>query len=1194
MRSFALSALAVLALAALVSRAAAEEVRFTLLHTTDVHGSLLPWDDLAQKPAARGLARAATLVARVRAEGPPVVLLDDGDATSGSPLTSVWHKDHAGAPEPVTMVMNAMGYDAMAVGNHEFDFGPAALESTRAAARFPFLAANIVRADGSPAFQASLVKQLPNGLRVGVIGLCTPAVPQLADPAQVAGYTFLSPIEVAQKEVARLRNSEYCDVVIALAHTGLEKDPRTGELRKGDAPGEDFGWRLAHEVRGLDVVILGHTHVVVPYAYADEGGALIVQAGKSAENVGRVDVSLRRDSPGQPWTVANRRSYVLALGDTVSADTALAARLAPYEARTKAALDEVVGTASGEFSAPGGRFSDNVLLQLVHRAQLAATGADISLAALFDPAQVIAAGPVRVRDLMRLYPYENSLVTVEMTGADVRAALEHSAEYLAAYTFEDGRPLAEPGMPGFNFDMAMGVEYQVDLSRPVGQRVVSLSRIGRPLEETRLYKVAVNGYRAAGGGDFTMIRRANRVGTANVTAPEAVIAFVRALRTIAPEMIPEWTLLPGYAATPERPLIDRLVRTGVLPRDEATQLDAGAPATRGDLDRWLALALGRTPKQPAPKPAPAFERAPEAKNEGEEAEHERERERAAARARAGTKEAQPISPATAIEALRLAARSLKLASGPAGDPAFGLGLLTGTSLAPRAGTEAVRAPAASLTRAQLLGMIANLRFPQVRVLETTDFHGAILGGSKERRSGRPIGSTPALAALVAHLRAENPQGTVLLDGGDIFQGTMISNLQFGRPVVEQMDLLEYAAGAIGNHDFDWSADTLKARVMGMRFAALGANIIERSSGRRPWWVRSDTTFVRRGVRVSVFGLGYPGTPRVTLPANVAHLKFEDDSTTAARIVPRLRRAGADVILEVGHIPAETDSSRKARGDLLRLAHVPGVDAWLGGHSHNVVDDVVNGAPVMIGGANGQWLAICDLTVDALKHQVTESHHRVAQIFADEYPLDSVWVARVQSWNAGVAPIAAAVLGRNAVALNRRRPEATIGDFITDAMRFQSGADIAMQNPGGMRADLAAGEVTRGAIYEVMPFDNTIVTLELTGADVKRALEQALRYERITQVSGIRYEFDTNQPAMSRVTSLTLADGSALDPAKTFKVAVNNFMATGGDNYDALNRGARGDGGLVIRGALEAYVRDKCKAGGALEIREDGRIQQAGR
>jgi 2',3'-cyclic-nucleotide 2'-phosphodiesterase/3'-nucleotidase len=1190
MRRFARFALLLLPFLFPVRLAIAEDAHLTILHTTDVHGSLLPWDDLAGRPASRGLAKAATLIARVRAEGQPVLLLDDGDATAGSPLVSAWHRDPAGTPEPVTRIMNALGVDAMAIGNHEFDFGPAALESTRAAARFPFLAANVVRANGAPAFPASLVRQLPGGVRVGIIGLCTPAVPQLADPAQYAGYVFLPPIEAAQKEVVRLRGAERCDVVIVLAHTGLEKDPRTGEARRGDAPGEDFGWRLASEVRGIDVVILGHTHAVVPSV--EIGGALVTQAGKFAEGVGRVDLTLTRASSAAPWSISSRKAQVTALGDSVAADTALVRALAPYAERTRTALDEPVATAGGELSAPGGRFADNALWQLVHRAQLDATGADVSLAAMFDPAQVIAAGPVRLRDLARLYPYDNSLVVVKLSGADLRAALEQSARYLASYTYEDGRPLAEPGLPGFNFDMAMGVQYEMDLTRPVGERIASLMRNGRAVADTDTLRVVVNGYRAAGGGDFEMIRRAPRVSQATMSAPEAVVAYARKARQLPSVCEPSWSILPDYAAAPERPLIDRLVRLGVAPKSEVQRLLPFEPANRLDLACWLGRAFGwRT------TPAAALADVPDSSAAYVAG--------ALAHGIAGAdgrgEGFAPTRPATVLTALDWSERAARaahyaLATPKPGDVALWRGLLSGTGLAARPGRGLTIPGEARLTRAQWLGMVSNLRFPQIRVLETTDFHGAILGGAKDRRSGRAYGGTPALAAWIEHFRGENPEGTVLLDGGDIFQGSMISNMQFGRPVVEQMNLLGYSAAAIGNHDFDWSADTLRNRAMGMRFAALGANIVERKTGRRPSWVRSDTTFSRRGVRVSVFGLGYPGTPRVTLASNVSHLRFEDDSATAAANIPRLRKAGADVVITLGHIPAETDSSHRARGDIARLANgVPGVDLWLGGHSHNVVDDHIGGASVMVAGSNGQYLALADLAVDPVKHAVVERSQRVMQVWADTYPADTLWLERVRHWNEGIAPIAAEVLGRSVTPLHRRRPEATIGDFITDAMRFASGSDIAMQNPGGMRADMPAGPVTRGSVYEIMPFDNTIVTMQLSGADVRLALEQGLRGDRVTQVSGVRYTFDPNGPALGRIVTVTMADGSPLEDAKSYKVAVNNFMSTGGDNYDALNRGGnRDESGLVIRGAMEAYVRDRCKGGGALDIQEDGRIRQAGR
>ncbi len=1188
MRRSILAALFVLAF--LPPPARAEETRVTILHTTDLHGALLPFDDLRNQPVARGLAKIATIVSEIRGGGTPVMLLDAGDATSGSALVSVWQRDHAGEPEPVTRAMNALGYDAMAVGNHEFDYGPAVLEATRAAANFPWIAANVVRSDGSPAFPPSVVREYPGGVRVGVIGLATPAVPRLVDSTQCAGYQFLSPIEIAQREVNRLRGAEHCDVVIALAHTGLEKDTRTGQPRLGDVPNENFGWRLAHEVVGLDVVILGHTHTIVPSVMVD--GTLVTQAGHSGDAVGRVDLTFTRATDTSPWKLTDRRARVIAIADTVATDLALADTLAGYAARTKVALDVVVGHAAAPLGAPGGRYADNALLQLVQRAQLDATGADVSLATLFDGTQRIPAGPVTVRDLMRLYPYENTLVTVELSGADLKEALEHSARLFADYTYDDQQPLTVPGMPTWNFDMPLGVTCEVDLTRPAGDRILQLSLNGRPLDPSRKLRVAVNGYRAAGGGDFTMIRRARVLGRPALSAPAALLDYVRRHPDVPAKIEPAWTLLPDYAAMPERPLIDRLVRFGLVPAAEVRHLIPEEPARRVD----LAYGLGRALNLRSKRPSGAFGDVPDEVQVWVDGILSR-----GVLGRDGQGESfkpfQPATVGTALDWCERAARSagFALAPGRAGDDAYRRGLLTGLSLAGGTSLDAA-ALGGGLTRAQWLGMVSNLRFPQVRVIETTDFHGAVISTARDRRSGRATGGTVYLASAIEQLTSENPAGTVLVDGGDTFQGSMLSNLQFGRPVVEQMNLLGYTAHAIGNHDYDWTADTLKARAMQMRFATLGANITERRTGRRPWWVRSDTIVTRRGVRVGILGLAYPGTPRVTLAENVAHLKFGDDSAAAAPIVPRLRKEGSAIVIAVGHIPGETDSTRGAHGDVARLARgVPGVDAWLGGHSHNVIDDRINGASVMIAGALGQWLAVVDMVVDPVKRQVLEKRQRMIPVIAGDAPVDSSWFGRVERWNESVGPIAAEVIGRAAVALDRRRPEATIGDFISDAMRFVSGVDIAMQNPGGMRANLAAGEITRGAIYDIMPFDNTIVTEKLTGDEVKLALEQGLRNERITQVSGLRYTLDLSKPKGSRVVSLALADGTPLDPAKLYKVAVNNFMATGGDNYNVLATGAeKTDTGLLIRGAMEALVRDRCKAGGVLDIRPDGRIAEAGR
>ena len=407
-----------------------------------------------------------------------------------------------------------------------------------------------------------------------------------------------------------------------------------------------------------------------------------------------------------------------------------------------------------------------------------------------------------------------------------------------------------------------------------------------------------------------------------------------------------------------------------------------------------------------------------------------------------------------------------------------------------------------------------------------------------------------------------------------------------------MNALGYTAAAIGNHEFDWNADTLARRVREMRFAALGANMIERRTGRMPRWVRADTVVERRGVRIGILGLCYRNTPTVTLSQNVAALRFEDDSATAARLVPRLRKVEkAQVVVGVGHIPAESDSLRHARGgDLPRVAHVPGVDIWFGGHSHNQILDQVGGVPILIAGSHGQVVGVCDLVVDPVHAAVIERHAWLVPTYADEVTPDSAMLARVERWNQSVAPIASTPIGRNARALQRAGVESGIGDFVADAMRERVHADVALQNSGGLRADLAEGVVTRGAIYEVMPFDNTIFTMDLPGAQVKLALEQALASGRVTQVSGIAYRFDPSRPALKRVTALTTADGTPIDPARTYHVACNNFMATGGDNYDALAGGAnRQDTALLVRDAMEAMVVARSAGGGAFDLTPGGRI-----
>ncbi|TMQ68328.1 MAG: hypothetical protein E6K78_01670 [Candidatus Eisenbacteria bacterium] len=846
------------------------------------------------------------------------------------------------------------------------------------------------------------------------------------------------------------------------------------------------------------------------------------------------------------------------------------------------ALDPPLGRALEEIGAPLGRFGDGPLWALLHGAALEASEADVSLAALPDPEVRLAAGPITAGDIARVFPSDDSLEVVVLTGRELRETLERAAHGLATYDYQDRRPLAGPDFAGPRFVAAAGVSYEIDLTRPAGDRIVHLSWRGTPLAPEQRLRVVLDQSLRGAGSAYAALQAAPRAPDAARALRDVLADYVRRHGVLTAAFQRGWTLLPDYASTPERPLIDRLVRLGAAPPAEVQRLAPDQVARRGDFAYWLARAYGWRET----RLSGAYPDVPDSLEPWVDGLLKR-------KVLGATRSAELFQPFAAVSRATVedwctaAARAAGYDLSPS-DAAFRRSLATGVRLdPPRAGSTS----GDTLRVAQLLGLISNARFPAVRVLATTDFHGAMLPAA---RGADTLGGSAVLAAYLRRLQAENPAGTVLLDAGDLFQGTMISNLAFGRPVVEQMNALGYSAWAIGNHEFDWGPDTLERRVRELRGAALGANLRERSTGRRPSWARADTVVRRRGVRIAVLGLCNPKTPTLTLARNVASFTFDDDSATAATVAGALRRGNqADVVIGLAHAPATMDSTGRVSGDLARLAHVAGVDLWLGGHSHTRVAGEVAGTPVLIPGARGEAVAVCDLVVDPVRHRVVERSARLEITWANRVIPDSAMAALVERARASVAARAAEPVGRSSRRLSRSRTgESTLGDLVTDVLRRTTGTDVALQNNGALRADMPAGPISRGMVYDALPFENTLVTLELTGAEVRQAIEDGLRTERITQVSGIGYVFDLGAPAGARVRSIVDLDGAPLDSARTYRVVCNDFMAGGGDGYTTLARGRNArDTGLSLRDCVEAAIREASR-NGALDVSAEGRVSRA--
>jgi 2',3'-cyclic-nucleotide 2'-phosphodiesterase (5'-nucleotidase family) len=547
-RAFACALLGVL-IVSVSHRAAAERITVTILETADLHGHLLPWDYQRAQPADEGLARVASRIAAIRRETPNVLLLDAGDTIQGTPIEFLHAKDPSKGADPMAEAMSAVKYDAMAVGNHEFNFGLAVLRKAQKESAFPWLSANTLNVSNrSAAFVPYVVKTVA-GIRIGILGLTTPGIPNWEPARNRPGLTWEDPVETAGRLVPVLRRKEKCDFVVALIHSGPEIDLKTGEP---DGTDEENRVAALSKVPGIDLLLTGHTHRRIPLTRLN--GVPMIQPGRWGDVLARVDVVFEKT--GRRVSVADVSAALLPSDSSVATDPTVAAIAAPHDAAARAYMDEVVAVADEDFPGARARLEDTALLDFVNDAMREATGADLSMTSLLPGRfEGFRKGPIKVRNVYTLYPYENALVEIEIDGATLKACLEHAAEFYASVTWEDGRLVLTPkaGMIPYNFDVVQGASYRIDPTAPVGSRIKDLAYKGRPVQLSDRFTLAVNAYRAQGSGGYKALKGAKVVKEVPGEIRELLIERLKKLGHVRPETDHNWVVAPDAAWAPEAP-----------------------------------------------------------------------------------------------------------------------------------------------------------------------------------------------------------------------------------------------------------------------------------------------------------------------------------------------------------------------------------------------------------------------------------------------------------------------------------------------------------------------------------------------------------------------------------------------------------------------------------------------------------------
>jgi 2',3'-cyclic-nucleotide 2'-phosphodiesterase (5'-nucleotidase family) len=976
--------------------------------TTDTHGRLRGWNYEFNRPdSVRGLARAATIVDSVRRAAPGrVILIDAGDLLQGNSMTYVAARvAPPSTPHPVMAAMNAMEYDAAAIGNHEFNYGVPFLDATIRQAHFPFLAANAVHPDGTHAYPSwTIVQRGP--VRVGIVGATTPGS-NVWDRDNLKDRLVINDIVPAVRTAVADVRAAGADIVVVTMHSGLDGASSYDTVHT-KLPSENVAARVAREVAGIDMILYGHSHQEVGDTIIN--GVLLMQPKNWATSVAVAHLALVQLNGH--WSVAAKESRVVQAVRHAEDVRVVAATDSAHRA-TITFVNTPLGRTPVAWRADSARVTDTPLIDFILETERRTAGSDLASTAAFSLDASLDSGAITAARLQALYPYDNTLRSIRITGQQLRDYLEQSAKYFR--TASDGRVSVDPSIPGFNFDIVSGADYTLDVSRPIGQRVTRLEFKGHPVQPADSFTMALNNYRQTGGGGYAMLSGAPVVFDKQQEIRQLLVEGVRAKGTITPDdyFTRNWRIEPATAVAT---LYNELRRE----------------------NREDAHAVGSTTTTVAARPRPAT---------------------------------------------------------------------------------------------------------RLRIIGTNDFHGALEprpDATGKRRGGAAYWATAIHNAAAGCVSPACE--TILLDAGDEFQGTPASNLAFGRPVVAIFNQLGYAAGAVGNHEFDWGQDTLRARMRDAHYAILAANV-RYADGRDVPWIRDDTLVTRGALKIGVIGLATPLTPSTTRASNVADLRFLPEAPIVDSLARRLRARGADYVVVIAHDGAfcDRDGATSCHGEIIELARTlkEPVDAIVSGHTHSLVDATINGIPVVQARSSGTAIDVIDLGPDG-------STHSVRDVVTDSLAADPAIAAIVAEAVKNVAPFVERPVATIASDLTRDGNQYALGNLIADAMRAGGKGDVAVMNNGGIRANLRAGTATYGSLFEIQPFANLLYRVTVSGKGLREYLEKLVGKRVNVHISGVAISYDSTRAVGSRITSIHFADGKELRDDAQYALILNDFLATGGD------------------------------------------------
>ncbi len=515
----------------------------TILVTSDVHGNVLPINYGNNSYTELGLSKIATIINDERKKAANLLLLDNGDLIQGTPLTYHFVRSMGQEMNPMIKILNELHYDAAIIGNHEFNYGMDVLNQAVNESTFPWLSANIIDSKSNePSFgKPYIIKDFPSGLKVAILGVTTHYIPNWENPSHIAGLKFEDALETAKTWVKKIQLEEKPDIMVVSYHGGFECDPETGEPTETPT-GENQGYRMCHEIEGMDVLITGHQHRSITGSI---NGVTVIQPSFNAQMLGKITLGLTNENG--LWKIDSSDSQLLTV-ESIDEDVYITKLIKDYENSTQTWLDQPMGTLLGDMTIKDPfetRLKDNALVEFINKVQMDIAEVSISNTALFNNTSKGFPECITMRDVVSNYIYPNTLKVIRISGEDMKEALERCASY---FELDNGQVKVNPAFTTpkpqhYNYDMWEGIEYILDISKPFGERVTQLTYEGKPIDPRGEYHVVMNNYRAGGGGEYSMFRNKPVIKDIPLDMSEVIANYILSKGTIEATVNHNWKVI---------------------------------------------------------------------------------------------------------------------------------------------------------------------------------------------------------------------------------------------------------------------------------------------------------------------------------------------------------------------------------------------------------------------------------------------------------------------------------------------------------------------------------------------------------------------------------------------------------------------------------------------------------------------------